>query len=126
MVPFAQSQTSLQNLDPLTPEEKRTVLKELDELDNCRQKIASKDALIETERGQCAKEKEAADKLLDAERRSTQATAQERDLAIKERDQARDQAATWKSMYEIATKKPSLTCRILSGIFTLGIYRCKP
>jgi hypothetical protein len=126
MVPFAQSQAISPNLDPLTPEEKRIVLRELDELENCRQKIKTKDALIDSERSQCEKEKEASAKLLDAEKRSTEATIKERDLAIKERDLARDQASTWETMYKVATKKPSMTCRILSGIFTLGIYRCKP
>lgn len=123
---FAQSQETLSDLDPLNAEEKRDVLKQLDELGICREQIISKDAHILEAQDQCAKERAAAERELQAEVRISEATTKERDLAIQERDLEREQKETWKRMYQIATAKPSLKCRIFSAMLTLGIYQCQP
>lgn len=123
---YAQNPEDLSNLDPLNADEKRDVLKQLDELAICRDQVRNQDQQLLEERAQCTKEKTAADKELQAEKRLSEVTTRERDLAIKERDLEREQKETWKRMYEIAMKKPGLRCRILSAIFTAGIYQCRP
>jgi hypothetical protein len=82
--------------------------------------------MILSQERQCTQEAAAAGRQLELEKKATSLAGQERDIALKERDLARDQAVEWEQMYKIATKKPSKTCRVLSAIFTLGIYQCRP
>lgn len=101
---------------PLTPDEGRLVLGQLQELGTCRVETATQGDYIARDREQDAREKAIADRALEVERA---AAAVERDrTAI-----AEQKAALYEQLYRSVTKGPGAGCRILRAL-TFGIYRC--
>lgn len=103
---------------PLNESEKRTVLLQLYELEAVRAKVAAYEDWIKRETELYEREKIIQRQAIENERRATE-------IAIRERDLARDQAEFYKNLYESVTQKRGGIGCTLAKIFTLGLYRCK-
>jgi hypothetical protein len=101
---------------PLTADEGRQVLAQLQELQTQRQEVEILKAHIDRDKEQDAREKAIADRALELERQATGIAQQERDLA-------KDKAAMYEQLYRSLTKGPGVGCRIMR-VVTAGIYRC--
>lgn len=101
---------------PLTPDEGRVILGQLQDLQVSRSAIKSLEDAIAR----------------DAEQDARAAATSARELTIAERETdlerertalALEKATMWEQLYRSVTKKPGLGCRILRAV-TLGIHRC--
>jgi|GEM_PF-3388588 len=117
MVPFAPCQTSSPS-PPLNEGEKRRVLSQLYELKAAREANIQFQQVIQRELDLYEKEKVAWQRTVDLEKQATQIAIQERDLARQQRDH-------YKALYESVVKKPGGFGCVLKKLFTIGIARCR-
>jgi hypothetical protein len=103
---------------PLSETTTRQVLLQLYELSSSRDKIASYEGFIEKDRALDERESSLFRQTLENEKRAT-------DLSNKERDLALEQAKFWEDLYKTTTKKKGGIGCTLKKIFTLGIVRCQ-
>jgi hypothetical protein len=113
----AHSQQVLPQSPPLNSEEKRLILQQLYELQAARAQILIYEQFLVREREQDQKEREAADRVVELEKRATA-------LAQGERDLAQEKADLYKQLWEAATKKRGGFGCTMKKIFTLGLARC--
>lgn len=114
-MPCATSQTS--SPEPLNEGEKRQILRQLYELERARIEIGGYREYVPGDTRLDEQERETWRKAVALEQQATE-------IAIKERDAAREQARFYKTAYEGVTKKRGIGCKIWRFV-TLGIARCR-
>jgi hypothetical protein len=109
---YAQSQENL----PLTPDEGRQVLGQLNELQSARKDIKVLEDAAARDKEQDARAKELSDQAIQNERDKT-------DIEKERTALAQEKATMWEQLYRSVTKKPGAGCKFLR-VITIGIHRC--
>lgn len=116
MIVFGAISGLCQDNSPLTPDEGRLILGQLQDLQTQRREVDKLQTHIARDLEQDARERETAKARLELEQERTK-LEQERTAV------ATDRAALYEQLYRSLSKGPGVGCRIMR-VITVGIYRC--